>query len=225
MQALSLAGATKRYRQGWFKRNLTHPMETRPGTLMPSFWPDGIAGNQSILGGDTDKQIAAIWRYLDTGTELPPGYPEFDKHEFEIIPTDRPVVQRTAIAGAGTHAIAVGFPAGVHFAFDAAKCRLALVWRGRFIDGYNSWFSRMKPSAEPLGGDVHVVTDDEDADARYFFKGYTLDQTGVPTFLYSEGSVAITDRIEPNGEGGFRRTVKRTDTPGSTVATSTSISW
>ncbi|MEZ5301017.1 MAG: hypothetical protein R3F11_10255 [Verrucomicrobiales bacterium] len=79
-----------------------------------------MVNSRTILDGDTDRQIAAIWRYLAVGTELPPGFPDFDQGEFEIIPAERPVVQRWLHGNRGrTHAVAVGFPQGVHFAFDA----------------------------------------------------------------------------------------------------------
>ena len=204
MEALSLTGSTKRYRPGWFKENLIHPTKLRPGTLMPSFWPDGVAGNQIILGGNTDRQIAAIWSYLESGQEAPPGYPDFDQGAFEIIPTDRPVIQRTFMEHVGTHAIAVGFPEGVHFAFDAEHCQLAMIWRGRFIDGYKTWFSRMDPSAEPLG--VAVKRFSTEPKPRQF-RGYTLDNAGVPTFIYLEEGKQITDRIAPDGNGGFLQTI------------------
>ena len=210
MPGLALNGATDRYQPAWFQENLIAPAKTRPATLMPSFWPDGVAGNQTILDGDTTRQIAAIWSYIaelgknPATVEPPPGYPGFEPGAFEIIPRDRPVVQRTFMEGAGTHAIAVGFPDGVHLAFDAERCRLAKVWRGRFMDASKTWFSRRDPSAVPLGRDVKVLAKSEDEPKRHF-RGYTLDKSGVPTFLYREGKGEISDRFEPNGSGGFKR--------------------
>ncbi|MCB1098972.1 MAG: hypothetical protein KDN22_25595 [Verrucomicrobiae bacterium] len=210
MKAISLDNATRRYLPDWFKVNLIHPMKTRPGTLMPSFWPDGVAGNKTILNGDTDRQIAAIWKYLDDpdkGKMLPPGFPDIETGQYEIIPVDRPVVQRLMMSEAGTHAIAVGFPEGIHFAFDADKCRLAILWKGRFLDGYNPWFSRMTPTAEPLSDDVKILKLEARPGLR--FKGYTLDETGVPTFRYTDGTSDFLDRIEPDGNGGLTRSITR----------------
>ena len=52
---------------------------------------------------------------------------------------------------AGTHAIAVGFPQKVHFAFDAEQISLAQAWRGRFLDAEGTWFVRHAPPADPIG--------------------------------------------------------------------------
>ncbi len=212
MRGLTLSSAVERYEPEWFRENLIHPMKTRPGTLMPSFWPGGVAGNQAILAGDTERQIASIWRYLAALEEssgslpLPPGYPDFDPGAFEIVPQDRPVIQRTFMEGAGTHAIAVGFPDGVHFAFDAERCRVALAWRGRFLDAYKAWFSRMDPSAEPLGQDLkRFPPEAEDELETRQFGGYILDRQGVPTFLYREGDRTIRCRIQPNKKKGLTR--------------------
>ena len=45
----------------WFHRYLPDPASLRPGTRMPTFWPDGHAANDTILGGNIDAQIEAIW--------------------------------------------------------------------------------------------------------------------------------------------------------------------
>ena len=205
MKGMSLTGGASRYRPSWFKAHLIDPLKTKPGTLMPSFWPGGVAGNQSILGGDTHEQIAAIWNYLEDGKQLPKGFPTFTRGNFEIVVKERPVVQRTMMEGAGMHAVLVGFPEGIHFAFDAERCRLAAIWKGRFIDGYNAWFSRLQPLTKPLGTDVKWFPAGE---APFLFRGYTLDPEGIPTFLYrDDAGREFKDRIQPNGNGGFRRSI------------------
>ena len=219
MHALALDGAADRYHPAWFKRNLIDPASTRPGTLMPSFWPGGVAGNKALLDGDTDAQLAAIWAYLEKGGEPPPGYPDYDKGEFEIVPEGRPVVQRSMIDGAGNHAIAVGFPEGVHLAFDAEKSRLAVVWRGRFIAGYDSWFSRMNPRAKPLGTAIKTHPTAPAEPGRVFL-GYRLDAGGVPVFLYRDPSGEVAVRFAPNGRRGLDKSVTR----GSETRSST-VSW
>jgi hypothetical protein len=122
------------------------------------------------------------------------------------------------MANAGTHAIAVGFPQGIHFAFDAEKCRLAILWKGRFLDGYNAWFSRMNPTADPLGSDVKILESASPDGLR--FQGYTLDQAGIPTFHYTDGTTEILDKIAPDGQGNFLRSVTRD----SKIET-TSLTW
>jgi mono/diheme cytochrome c family protein len=68
----------KRLKPDWFRRYLPNPAGLRPGTRMPSFWPDGKAVIQNVLGGDSDRQIAAIWAFLSKGNaaETPPGVGE-----------------------------------------------------------------------------------------------------------------------------------------------------
>jgi len=122
---------------------------------------------------------------------------------------------------AGTHAIAVGFPEKVHFAFDAEHVRLAAAWRGRFLDAQGTWFVRFAPPADPLGEGLiklppgvpfvmHKQTSGDDDDrsapnfdakkAGYRFLGYRLDKSGVPTFLYRYGRFDIEDRIKPDAD-------------------------
>ncbi len=220
MQALALTEAPKRYEFAWFRQHLIAPQTTRPGTLMPSFWPEGVAGNTAILNGDAEQQISAIWAFLEEGGEAPPGYPDFDPGTFEIIPRERPVIQRTFMKGVSTHAIAVGFPGGPHLVYDAESCRVIQVWRGRFMDAYKTWFSRLDPTATPLGKDIHLLPASDSPTSR-FFRGYVLDDAGIPTFLYEEEGEIVREQWTPNRAGGFTRSVTR---PGQEPYHST-ISW
>lgn len=72
---LDLATTGQRLKWDWFRRYLLDPQLLRSGTRMPSFWPNGIAVNKDTLGGDAEKQIAAIWAYLARKdfNALPPG--------------------------------------------------------------------------------------------------------------------------------------------------------
>ena len=60
---------------------------------------------------------------------------------------------RTFMEGVGTHAIAVGYPEGVHAAFDALKIRFFLVWRGRFLDAESTWADCYTPFTPALSSD------------------------------------------------------------------------
>ena len=130
---------------------------------------------------------------------------------------------RTFVATAGTHAIAVGFPQKSHFAFDAQTCRLAELWKGKFLNAHGTWFDRFTPPAVPLGKNQVVLP------ARGFvsaaqetpaalpsngqdpkrpnveFRGYRLDRQGVPTFLYALNGLQVEDRIAPDGKRALRR--------------------
>ena len=132
----------------------------------------------------------------------------------------------------GRHAIAVGFPSSPHFAFDARGGRVVEAWRGRFLDAHATWFNRFIPPAAPLGRDlitlpaglvVNRLPDNDspwpdalDPVTGYRFGGYRLDKSRVPTLLYSVGTLAVEDRIEPSTQRGLKRTLKittRSDKP------------
>jgi cytochrome c2 len=218
-----LEGIAARVQPLWFHDFLLNPGQLKPRTRMPTFFPNGKSQNAAILKGDTEKQIAAMWAYLKNADklELPPKIQKARSQDYELIPKDRPIVLRTFMDEAGTHAIAVGFPEKVHFAFDAEHVRLAAAWRGRFLDAQGTWFVRFAPAADPLGEELislppgvpfvllkESLRDDNelsepDFDAKkagYRFLGYRLDESGVPTFLYRYGRFDIEDRIKPDTE-------------------------
>lgn len=64
MSVLDLAWSRTRLEWPWFRRYLVDPAAFRPGTRMPSFWPEGHSAMPDILEGDTARQIAAIWAAL-----------------------------------------------------------------------------------------------------------------------------------------------------------------
>ncbi|MEN9637927.1 MAG: hypothetical protein RL077_6331 [Verrucomicrobiota bacterium] len=207
IHALDLANLGRRLQPGWLRDYLINPEAHRAGTLMPSFWPEGKAANREILGGDTDRQIASIFAFARDGQGLPEGFPATSAREFELIPGSRPIVLRTFMADVGTHAILVGFPAGVHLAYDGRDCRPALTWKGRFFDAYGTWFSRFAPFEKPLGESVVAWTAPSAAGGTRKFEGYRLDAAGVPIFLFSIGGVPVAERFEPGENGSLRRTL------------------
>ena len=207
IQGLDLSTLAKRLQPGWLREYLINPAAYRPGTLMPSFWPEGKAANREIHGGDTDRQMASILAFAERGQGLPEGFPAHTAREFELIPGSRPIVLRTFLADVGTHAILVGFPAGVHFAYDGLECRPALAWKGKFFDAYGTWFSRFAPFEKPLGDSVVTWPAADDSRGTRRFEGYKLDGAGVPTFLFSVNGVPVEERFEA-AEHGLRRTFR-----------------
>lgn len=206
IQGPDISNLARRLRPGWLREYLIDPSAHRPGTLMPSFWPGGMASNREILGGDTDRQIASILEFARAGKGLPEGITPRAAGEFELVPGARPVVLRTFLEEAGTHAILVGFPAGVHLAYDGRAARPVLAWKGRFFDAYGTWFSRFAPFGKPLGEAVVRWAGGSDPTARRF-DGYRLDAGGTPTFLLSVDGVAVEERFEATPQG-LRRTVR-----------------
>jgi len=226
--ALDLATAPERLTADWFRRYLLEPAKLRPGTRMPSFWPDGVAANKTILDGDPEKQISAIWSYLASAkatTDLPPG---LIAPKMELAPKTEPLIYRNFIKDAGSRAIGVGYPEKVNLAFDANQMGLALLWHGQFMDPSRHWVGRGNGWQPPLGYSVvkfppgvpfAVIADAKtpwpkpaDRAVGYQFRGYEYDPARRPKFLYRLGEVEVTDfflpvKIGAKAEAGFRRTL------------------
>jgi hypothetical protein len=129
---------------------------------------------------------------------------------------DEPVVVRTFMTEAGARAIACGYPQRVHCAFDADRCRLALVWTGRFLNAAGAWAARGGTETDPdqppawTAPDraLFTTTDGRAMTAR--FLGYRLDDERRPVFRYElrSGSAAYDVSEQPiphrggEGEGG-----------------------
>jgi cytochrome c553 len=207
VQGPDLSNIAARLQESWLREYLINPAGYRPGTLMPSFWPGGKSFNQEILGGDTDRQIAAIYKFAESANGEPEGFPQNRNGEFEIVPKDRPVVQRAFTDGVGVRAILVGFPSGVHLAYDGDKGGPGLAWKGRFFDAYLTWFSRFPTFEKPIGEQVVAWPKPSGR-----FLGYRLDAKGNPTFLNEQGGVKVEETYE-GIENGLRRTITWAPTP------------
>ncbi|HEY1110122.1 MAG TPA: cytochrome c, partial [Opitutaceae bacterium] len=145
VRTINLTHTAKRLNPEYFMALLLDPQATQPGTIMPPL----LAGKK-----DAYKNVESIWTYfkeLDQSDVIPEGLG--GGGTFELKPRDegRPIVFRTFLEGAGTQAIAVGFPAGVHVAFDAYEVRWALAWSGRFLDAMTNWEERPMKPIKPLG--------------------------------------------------------------------------
>lgn len=214
IRAMDLAHAQSRLRPEWFRDYLIDPAKFRPGTRMPSFWPGGkpvLKGN----GGRTSRQIDSIWVYLNEvdQSRLPEGLEK--KGNFELKPTDKPIVLRTFMETAGLHAIAVGFPGGMNAAFDSKNVHWSLFWKGRFLDAESTWDDRFTPLAKPLGEAVFgpassfvIVEPDKKTQAQPVFRGFRKDSHGNPVMLYSLGDLKIEDVLTPVKDGkSMRQTI------------------
>ena len=213
---MDLTQTTKRLNPTWFMAFLLDPQTIRPRTMMPTFFKDGKSPLSTMKAGkDARMQIEQMWIYLREAdhAHLPDG---FSTESFVLKPTNKPIVFRTFMEHAGTQAIAVGFPQGIHAAFDAKNVRWAIVWRGAFLDAESTWQDRFTPLARPLGTDVkvlpkHQAFKPEEEKADWQFRGYRLDKSGVPTFQYSIHGIHFEDRLEPSRDGqSFERTVRAT---------------
>jgi hypothetical protein len=139
---------------------------------------------------------------------------------------DRIIVQRGFVpfgSGKRLHAVSVGTPAGVHFAYDLETNAILHVWRGDFLDAgemwegrsANQWAKPMAPAvtlhALPLiiAADPAATTPwPTEPDAATSAHGYVLEPDGQPIFLTKFGSLSIRDRIAPLPETrGLARTL------------------
>jgi cytochrome c2 len=218
IQAMSLTTMTRRLRRDWFANYLQNPLAYRPGTRMPTPFPNGKTTLPDILGGSVDMQARSMWAFLGDGDQaiLPLGLVTGD---IELIAFDEAVMYRNFIEGAGTRAIGVGYPEKLNLAFDANQMRLAMIWHGAFIDAALHWTGRGAGFEKPLGDSVLNLPDGatlatlessqspwpktEPREMGYRFRGYHLGDKRQPTFLYSLGDVRIEDYPTPVGESDF----------------------
>ena len=232
-QSLGLIDMTrmpKRLRHEWFLAYTADPQRFRPGTRMPAAWPEGKTFYPGVADGTAAGQIEAVWRYLAAPNPRPPI--GSGANMIELVPTDRPIIYRNFISNAGPRAVGVGYPEGVHLAWDAEIFRVALVWRGAFIDAGLHWTGRGAGWQAPLGDAVftpdaataiEVLPDataawpkepPRDRGAR--FLGYTLDAAGRPTFGWSLAGTTIRETPEPVVAGkarSLRRTIRLSGPP------------
>jgi mono/diheme cytochrome c family protein len=216
---LDLITSIERLRPEWFSRFLVEPQHLRPGILMPQAWPGGIASRTDILDGDTKAQLEAIWFFLSQGRSAqdPQGI-HSEPTILKVEDTARTYRGRSQIAG--FRGIAVGFPSGLSYAFNAQTGTLSGIWRGGFVrvrwDGQGAGDFNPSGRAIALAQDVSFCKlandqapwplrpqmDEENPvnpdplyphNHGYQFGGYYFDQASVPTFLYRVGSVAIED--------------------------------
>ena len=121
----------------------------------------------------------------------------------------------------------MGYPEKVNLAWDADRLRLALVWRGAFIDAGRHWTGRGQGFQPPLGDGVFTpdaatsIAVLDSPESRWpaaergprdggRFRGYVLDPQGRPTFTWTRDGMQISEKIDPVIAGGktfVRRTI------------------
>ncbi len=209
---IRLTQTVARLRPGYFKELLLNPQVTQPGTLMPPLFMGRKAA---------EKEVESIWTYLKEVDSQPLPEGLFSNADFELKPSagGRPIILRSFIEGAGTHAIGIGFPQGLNASFDAKSCQWATIWKGRYLDALSNWQDRTMKPISPLGTDVKTLSGESTARE---FRGYRLLKNGTPVMLYDEGGVEVEDRLEPDAAGqSFIRVIKR----GTEKETQEVLSW
>jgi mono/diheme cytochrome c family protein len=228
LQVIDLTTTPERLNEDWFRRFLLDPNRFNDGTRMPAFWPDGVSPLPAVCGGSTERQFAALWTYLADGSSA--KFPEgLSRQSMEIVVGGEAVVYRGKLWEAGFRAVAVGYPGQLNAAFDAEEMRLALLWRGRFLDAGPHWGVQGMGQIRPLGTEVVLFPHGSalavlpSADAPWpsvsakaigmRFRGYQLDTEKRPRLFYAFGSLDVEDFLSPGevqGKAGLRRTLTLT---------------
>lgn len=219
-KGIDLMTTYSRMQPAWFNNFLRNPGAYRPRIVMPYSWPDGIAAHKTILDGDTESQIEAIWYYLSLGTSAadPSGIQRLDT---KLTVTEATRTYRGRSSVAGFRGIAVGFPEKLSYAFNAETGTLTAIWQGEYIrverGGQGSGGFNPLGKAIALAQDVSFVElPDENApwplrpvmtkealvnpnplypkNLGYQFKEYFFDESSVPTFIYRSGMIEVADR-------------------------------
>lgn len=218
----NIAQFGQRLRFDWWRSYILQPKRFKPGTRMSEFFLPGRSSAVDVFGGDAVKQPEALWAYFQLGKIAPaPSGLGAKGSDVKLTPEDRPIVFRSFLQNAGSRGIAVGYPAGVHFEFDAGAVRLVDAWRGDFMDASGAWKGRggsvtggqgKTVWTAPKGPAIVVAADPPKtwpdatgADAGMHFKGYVLDDKGVPTFEYSlkagDKTLDVRERFTPGAKG------------------------
>lgn len=234
-KGIDLLTMPQRLNKQWFHQFLRNPGAYRPRTVMPTAWPNGVAAYKNILDGDTDKQINAIWDYLSLGTSapIPPGIQQVNTN---LVVGDQTRVYRGRSRVAGFRGIAVGFPEGLNFAFNAETGTLSVIWSGEFVrvnwSGQGAGDFNPAERAITLAQDVSFIHPGEEGEPwpllpvmtkeapvnpdplypknlGYQFQGYFLDDNSIPTFLYRLGDIEIKDYSVATREKDTKRLKRR----------------
>ena len=228
IQGIDMTMMPKRLNRDWFHFYVVDPQKYRPGTRMPSAFVNKVSPLPQVLDGDTDKQIEAMWVYLQQGkaAATPLG---MGAKSIPLRPFKEAIIYRNFIKGAGSRAIGVGYPEKINLAFDANDMRMALIWQGAFIDAALHWEGRGQGEQSPLGDNIlalpagppfAMLAKPDDAwpkthskELGFKFLGYRLTPDERPTFDYSFNDVKIEDTPNPSMVGkdaSLKRTFKLT---------------
>jgi hypothetical protein len=214
---LSITAFGERLRYEWYRAFMQNPQRFIPGSRMPDFGTGGRSSLLTVLDGDLARQADALWCYFGLGELMPPPEGVEPRGGLPVRVGERPVVLRAFLEDAGSRAIAVGLPVGVHFAFDAESVRLVDAWQGEFVDASGAWAGRGGTALEgrgqtlwraPAGVALAILPLDvaspppfgapwpeaAGTEAGHRFRGYELDAGGHPSFLYEIDGVAVAER-------------------------------
>lgn len=225
VSALDITQLPRRLQKNWFHLYMREPTRFHPTVIMPNYWPDGRSTRPTILGGDTTQQIEALWAYLEDGPRArkPLG---LSRESNELRVGDVTEVCRGQSA-AGYRGIAAGYPERLNLAFDSGEMALRQLWKGEFASvDYGSFSARGTDHISfPPGVPFHRLQSLEDnwpykgktnysfpQDHGYQFRGYHLDASRRPSWLYQFGDISVQDYFEDvrdaKDQAYFKRTLR-----------------
>jgi len=157
------------------------------------------------------------WQILNGPSSLPPP-----SNNDPIILSDKtkPVIQHGFMNYRDekkTHVMAIGGIDGFNFSIDLENGSLLHLWSGEFLDVAPMWQGRgntqlMVPQGSLIELEEHeLLYPLEDLSLAY--RGFELDQTGLPILKYESTIGKISQSFSFPAEGGLRRTIK-VDRPG-----------
>ena len=122
----------------------------------------------------------------------------------DVYVADKVMVQRCKLDGGYARAVAVGYPGGFNYAFDAIRCAPVYAWWGGYLDfsgevtGRGGKGSKVLGVRRSLGADAVPmrIGNAGKLPEKVEFNGYRRDaQSGEPTFLFEVDGVAVEQRI------------------------------
>jgi cytochrome c553 len=220
--APNLADVARRVRPQWFQRLLADPESLGMNSRMPQFWSDGTSPVRDVLDGDPQRQIAALWAWLSLGhaAPLPEGLAVPDA-AYELAVHDEPVCVGVFMDGVSPRTLCVGFPERTHYAFDMQSSRLALAWRGRFLNARGTWEGRAGALERPPSADVLALprgpalafldgaAEIWPAEVEARALGRRHDERRVPILRYALRDVTVEERVAPQLRGDGAWLVRR----------------
>ena len=219
MPAVDLTEMTERLKKDWFHQYMLAPQKFNLNTVMPSFWPGGEAIRKD-LEGDPELQVEALYQYLLDGRQarMPAGVV---REKLEIVVTDEARMLRRSYPEIGKRGIGVGYPGAVNIAFDAEQMRLAMIWKGKFVDPGGVWTGQGSGQVRPMSQATNLAKGpdfdnalnpwlvDEGRPPNHQVKGYTLDKVQRPTFRYVVDSVQVENFFKEAADEQTKQTALR----------------
>jgi len=203
MPAVDLTEMAERLKKDWFYQYMLAPQKFSPNTVMPSFWPGGKAIRVD-LEGTPESQLEDVWQYLLEGRQanVPSGV---IREPLEIVVDNEARMLRRSYQGIGKRGIGVGYPGNVNLAFDTEQLRLAMIWKGKFVDPSGVWYGQGHGNVRAMERTIDFAKGpdldnrdgpwkiDEGRPPRHTFEGYSLDEIRRPTFRYRFENIQVED--------------------------------